>query len=73
VESVLSTNSYEVSQTGEEPRTETTGKKERGAGLVKTETLKNARKDISIQCDVTNSPGKQEDSCPWETDFELEA
>jgi len=43
------------------------------AGLVKTEMPKKARKDIGIQCDVADSPEKQEDSCPWETDFELEA
>jgi len=40
-------------------------------GLLKPEIPKKTRKDIGIQCDLVENSGRQEDCCPWETDFEL--
>lgn len=42
-------------------------------GLVKTEMPKTPRLDIGIQCDLVDNCEKQEEGCPWDTNFELEA
>ena len=43
------------------------------AGLMKTEMPKTTRQDMGIQCDLADNSEKQEEGCPWDTDFELEA